>query len=199
MNTITVKNHYLLPLISELINKLKMVKYLTKLDIHWGYNNICLIESNEWKAAFHTNNGLFKPLVIFFRLSNSPAIFQMKMNHLFYDLINYGKVIIYMDDIMTYTKTLEEHCTVVHKVLQILHNNKLYLKHEKCKFEALKTEYLGLVVFQNVVKMDPAKVLPFMTDQSPHQRRTSMVFLGSSTSIIALLRISLNLLVLSMH
>jgi len=66
-------------------------------------------EGDEWKAAFHTNRGLFEPLVMFFGLTNSPATFQTMMNHLFRDLINQGKVVVYMDDIMIYTATLEEH------------------------------------------------------------------------------------------
>lgn len=85
---ITVKNCYPLLLILELINKLKTTKYFTKLDICWGYNNVRLVEGNEWKAAFCTNHGLFEPLVMFFGLSNLPATFQMMMNHLFHNLIN---------------------------------------------------------------------------------------------------------------
>ena len=73
-------------------------------------------EGDEWKAAFHTNRGLFEPLVMFFGLTNSPATFQTMMNHLFRDLINKGKVVVYMNDIMIFTKTLEEHCTVFREV-----------------------------------------------------------------------------------
>ena len=87
LNNITVKNQYPLPLISELIDKLKTVKYFTKLDIRWGYNNIRMKEGDEWKAAFRTNRGLFEPLVMFFGLTNSPATFQTMMNHLFRDLL----------------------------------------------------------------------------------------------------------------
>ena len=83
---------------------------------------------------------------MFFGLTNSPATFQMMMNHLFQDLINQGKVVIYMDDIMIFTTTLEEHKMIVKEVLQILRDNKLYLKHTKCEFEQLETEYLRLVV-----------------------------------------------------
>ena len=113
LNNITVKNWYPLPLISELIDKLKTAKYFTKLNIHWGYNNIWMKDGDEWKAAFWTNWGLFKPLIMFFSLTNSPATFQTMMNHLFHDLINQGKVVIYMDDIMIFTATLEEHQQIV--------------------------------------------------------------------------------------
>ena len=96
LNAITIKNRYPLPLINELINKLKGAKYYTKLDIRWGYNNVQMKEGDEWKAAFRTNRGLFKPLVMFFRLCNLPATFQTIMNHIFQDLINRGKVVVYM-------------------------------------------------------------------------------------------------------
>ena len=113
LNDITVKNQYPLPLISELIDKLKNAKYYTKLDIQWGYNNIRMKEGDEWKAAFQTNRGLFKLLVMFFRLCNSPATFQTMMNHIFRDLINKGKVVVYMDDIMIFTKALDEHRQII--------------------------------------------------------------------------------------
>ena len=112
LNDITIKNRYPLPLIFELIDKLKNAKYFTKLDIRWGYNNIRMKEGDEWKAAFQTNHGLFEPLVMFFGLTNSPATFQTMMNSLFRNLINRGKVVIYMDDIMIFTMDLNEHCKI---------------------------------------------------------------------------------------
>jgi hypothetical protein len=75
LNAITRKNRYLLPLIDDLIHRLKGARYFTKLDVHWGYNNVRIREGDEWKAAFHTNRGLFEPLVMYFGLTNSPATF----------------------------------------------------------------------------------------------------------------------------
>src|ERR1700720_4361181 len=76
LNTKTIKNVYPLPLISDLINRLRGARYFTKLDVRWGYNNVRIKEGDEWKAAFRTNRGLFEPLVMFFGLTNSPATFQ---------------------------------------------------------------------------------------------------------------------------
>ena len=90
LNAITVKNKYLLPLISELINKLQGAKYFTKLDVHWGFNNVRMKDGDEWKAAFQTNWGLYEPLVMFFGLTNSPATFQTIMDAIFEDLISEG-------------------------------------------------------------------------------------------------------------
>ena len=80
------------------------------------------------------------------------------MNHIFRDLINKGKVVIYMDDIMIFIKTLDEHRQIIWEVLQILSENKLSLKHTKCDFETQETEYLDLIVSEGQIKMDPGKV-----------------------------------------
>ena len=105
----TVKNKYPLPLISELIDQLSGSTIFSKMDIQWGYNNIRIKEGDEWKAAFRTNRGLFKPLVMFFRLTNSLATFQTMMNHIFRKEITEGWVVIYMDDIVVHSKNIHEH------------------------------------------------------------------------------------------
>ena len=158
LNAIICHNQYPLPLINELIDKLKSAKYYIKFDVRWGYNNVRMAEGNKWKAAFQTNHSLFEPLVMFFGLTNSPAIFQTMMNLLFKKLIDRDVVVIYIDDIMIFTKTLEEHCHVVKEVLQILQDEHLYLCHEKCDFEVQKTEFLRLIIAQDQVKMDHKKV-----------------------------------------
>ncbi|KAG5729279.1 hypothetical protein E4T56_gene8083 [Termitomyces sp. T112] len=109
LNAMTVKKCYPLLLISELINNLWSAQYFTKLDVWWSYNNMHIQEGDKWKAAFQTNWGLFKPLVMFFGLTNSLATFQTMMNNIFWDLIAKGLVCVYLDDILIYTKTLEEH------------------------------------------------------------------------------------------
>ena len=101
-----VKNKYPLPLIQELIDKLKGFRVFTKMEIWWGYNNIRIKEGNEWKVAFRTNHGLFEPMVMFFGLTNSPTTFQAFMNHILKDLINAGHVIVYMDDILVFMEGL---------------------------------------------------------------------------------------------
>ena len=100
------------------------------------------------------------------------------MNHLFRDLINKGKVVVYMDDIMIFTKTLEEHRKIVKEVLQILRDNKLSLKHTKCNFETVETEYLGLIVSEGQIKMDPGKVKGVTDWPIPKNRKELRGFLG---------------------
>ena len=96
---------------------------------------------------------------MFFGLTNSPATFQTMMDDIFEDLITEGVVVVYPDDILIFTKTLEEHCNVVCKVLDLLWLHNLSLKPEKCKFEKTSIEYLGVVISQDSVMMDPTKVI----------------------------------------
>lgn len=158
LNEITVKNRYPLPLISELVDKLRGAKYFTKFDVRWGYHNVRIKEGDEWKAAFVTNRGLYEPRVMYFGLTNSPATFQSLMNHIFRDLIAQGVVAVYLDDIIIFTKELGKHREVVEEVLKRLREHDLYLKPEKCEFEKLEVEYLGLIISEDQTKMDPVKV-----------------------------------------
>jgi len=158
LNSMTVKNKYPLLLISKLVSQLRRARYFTKLDIYWGFNNVHIKPRDEWKMAFQTNRGLFEPLVIFFRMTNSPATFQTMMNDIFWNLIVEGIVVIYLDDILIFTKTEEEYAQAVQWVLQVLQENKLFLRPEKCKLCKEQIEYLGLVISENKVSMDPVKV-----------------------------------------
>ncbi|SJL18527.1 uncharacterized protein ARMOST_22120 [Armillaria ostoyae] len=178
LNEMTIKNRYPLPLISELIDKLQGAKYFTKLDVRWGYNNVRIKEGDEHKAAFRTNRGLFEPTVMFFRLTNSPATFQWMMNDIFKDLISEGKVTIYLDDILIFTKDLDEHRRVVRRVLQKLRENKLFLKAKKCEFKVLETEYLGVIISEGQVRMDPVKLARIAEWLTPTKKKELQSFLG---------------------
>ena len=95
---------------------------------------------------------------MFFGLTNSLATFQTMMNDIFQDLIMEGVVVVYLDDILIFTRTLEEHQAVTPCILELLQKHKLFLKLDKCKFEKTKVEYLGVIISHNSVKMDPVKV-----------------------------------------
>jgi transposase InsO family protein len=178
LNAITVKNKYPLPLISELVEKLRGAKYFTKLDVRWGFQNVRMKEGDEWKAAFRTNRGLFEPLVMFFGLTNSPATFQTMMNDIFHELIMEGVVVVYLDDILIFTKTVEEHRAVTRRVLELLRKHKLFLKPDKCEFEKTKVEYLGVIVSHNSVEMDPVKVAGVADWPTPENKKEVQSFLG---------------------
>jgi len=158
LNSMTVKNKYPLPLISEPVSQLRGARYFTKLDVRWGFNNVHIKPGDEWKATFQTNRGLFELLVMFFGMTVSPATFQTMMNDIFRNLIAEGIVVVYLDDILIFTKTKKEHEQAVQWVLQVLKENKLFLHPEKCEFFKQRIEYLGLVISENEVSMDPVKV-----------------------------------------
>src|SRR5271155_753398 len=158
LNNWTIKNAYPLPLISEIKDKLQGAKYFTKLDVRWGYNNVRIKEGDEWKAAFKTNRGLFEPRVMFFGMTNSPATFQSMMDSTFNDMIENKWVIIYMDDILIFAKTQEELEQHTNFILQRLRINGPYLKPKKCEFNKTRIEYLGMIVEEGKLSMDPVKL-----------------------------------------
>ena len=178
LNDMTVKNKYPLPLIFELVNQLGGTKYFTKLDVRWGFNNVRIQEGDEWKAAFRTNRGLFELLVMFFGLTNSPATFQTMMNDIFTDMILEGVVVVYLDDILIFTKDLDEHCRIIHRVLGRLAEHQLYLQPEKCEFEKTWIEYLGSIISENRVEMDPVKVAGVADWPELSNKREVQSFLG---------------------
>jgi len=178
LNVITHKNWYLLPLIDNLIHRLKGARYFTKLDVRWGYNNVRIKEGDEWKAAFRTNRGLFKPLVMYFGLTNSPATFQTMMNEIFHDLILQGVVIVYLDDILIFMDTLEEHRRISQIVMERLREHKLYLRHDKCEFEKTRIEYLGVIISHNCVEMDPVKIAGVTEWPVPTSKKEVQSFVG---------------------
>jgi hypothetical protein len=178
LNEMTVKNQYPLPLILELVNQLQGAKHFTKLDVRWGFNNIWIEDGDEWKVAFRTNQGLFKLLVMFFRLSNSPTTFQTMMNNIFSDMISEGVVVVYLDDILIFTKDLDEHHWITQRVLGRLAEHELYLWPEKCKFEKTRIEYLGLIISKNRVEMDLVKVVGVTEWPEPTSKWEVQSFLG---------------------
>jgi hypothetical protein len=158
LNDWTIKNTYPWPLISEIMDKLKGAKYFTKLDVRWGYNNIWMKKGDKWKTAFKMNKGLYKPTVMFFGMCNSPATFQAMMDHIFVDMIKGCIVIVYMDDILIFAKTMEDLERYKKIILQRLRDNDLFLKATKCEFNRTWIEYLGMIVEEGKISMDPIKL-----------------------------------------
>jgi len=128
-----IKNGYLLPLIVDILDGVEKRKVFTKLDLRWGYNNIRIKERDKWKAAFTIYIRAYKPIVMYFGLMNSPAIFQTIMNDLFRDLINQGDMATFINDILVATDTKERHNELVEEVLKRLEENDLFVKPKKCK------------------------------------------------------------------
>ena len=177
LNEHTVRNNYPLPLISQLIDKLKGLQYFTKINLRWGYNNMRIKEGDEWKAAFICHQGSYEPTVMFFRLCNSPAMFQTMMNEIFTDMEDV--VVVYIDDIMIFTKgSLAEHQAKVKEVLQRLCNNDLFACPEKCSFDKTEVEYLGMFINRDGIRMDDSKVKAITDWPAPTTVRGVRSFLG---------------------
>ncbi len=161
-------NKYLLPLISDLIHNLSNAHIYTKLNVWWGYNNVCICEGDENKAAFKTHYSLFEPTVMYFSLTNSLATFQMMINHIYWDIILKHKPLgvtiqVYMDDIGIATRTnMSGHIATVSDVLYIA-KDELYFKPEKCMFHVPSMDYLGVILEKGVTRMDPIKIVGINT------------------------------------
>ena len=190
LNKWTIKNRNVFPLIPATIDRLSGCTLFTKFDVRWGYNNIRIKPGYEWKVAFLTPEGLFEPKVMFFGLTNSPATFQMMMNTIFRKEVAEGWLSVYMDDIAIHLKkhpleTEEQHCQwhklYIHHVLDKLEKHDLYLKPEKCAFEKDEINYLGVIIGNGVVKMDPSKlkgVADWPKPKAPTEIRQFLGFTG---------------------
>ena len=178
LNDWTIKNSYPLPLISDILDKLKDANYFTKLDVRWGYNNIRIRKGDEWKAAFKTNKGLFEPTVMFFGMCNSPATFQSMMDDIFVTMIDEKLVIIYMDDILIFADTKEELRRRTKMVLEKLREHDLYLKAKKCEFEKTRIEYLGMIIEEGKITMDTVKLAGIRDWPTPTTVKQVRSFLG---------------------
>ena len=115
-------------------------------------------EGDEWKVAFTTPEGSFEPTVMFFGLTNSPAMFQAMMNELLRDLINTGKVAVFIDDVIIGTEIEEGHDKLVAEVIKRLEKNDLYVKLEKCKWKVREVRFLEVIIGPEGIKMKEEKV-----------------------------------------
>ena len=153
-------------------------KLFTKMDLRWGYNNVRIKEGDEWKAAFTMPEGLFEPTMMFFGLMNSPATFQAMMNELLRDLINMGKVAVFIDDVIVGMELEEGHNELVAEVVKRLEENDLYVKPEKCKWKVKEVEFLGMVIGPEGIKMEKEKVKGVLEWPTPKCVKDVQKFLG---------------------
>lgn len=178
LNAITVKNRYPIPRITDLIDSLSQAKIFTKVDLRWGYNNVRIKEGDEWKTAFITHRGLYEAKVMYFGFSNAPATFQAMMNEILADLIQEGKVMVYLDDILIFTQGVEENRRITAEVLKRLKENDLFARPEKCFFEQNRIDYLGMIISHGHIEMDPKKLTGVTEWPRPQKVKQVQAFLG---------------------
>ena len=157
LNKIIIKNRYPLPHTDNLLDQLKEVIYFSKLDLHSGYHQVRVAEQDAWKTAFKTKQGLYEWLVTPFGLTNAPATFMRVMNDVLRPFID-DFVIVYLDEILIFSKTREEHLKHVKQTLDVLKRENLYVKLSKCEFGKTSLNYLGHIVGGGELKIDPSKV-----------------------------------------
>uniref|UniRef100_A0A8C1EY99 Gypsy retrotransposon integrase-like protein 1 n=1 Tax=Cyprinus carpio carpio TaxID=630221 RepID=A0A8C1EY99_CYPCA len=177
LNDITVKNTYPLPLMSSAFERLQGASIFTKLDFRNAYHLVRIREGDEWKTAFNTPRGHFEYLVMPFGLSNSPAVFQAIVNDVLRDMIDQF-IYVYLDDILIFSSSLQEHVQHVQRVLQRLLENGLFVKAEKCEFHPQSDPFLGYIVSTEGIRMDPEKVKAVVEWPSPDSRKAIQRFLG---------------------
>uniref|UniRef100_A0A670IHI8 Gypsy retrotransposon integrase-like protein 1 n=1 Tax=Podarcis muralis TaxID=64176 RepID=A0A670IHI8_PODMU len=177
LNKITVPDRYPLPLISELLERVQGAQVFTKLDLRGAYNLIRIRAGDEWKTAFGTRYGQFEYLVMPFGLCNAPAVFQRYINHVFQDLLD-KYVVVYLDDILIYSRDPAHHEGHVRTVLQRLREHRLYAKLSKCEFHQRTVDFLGHRLSPDGVQMDPGKVTAVREWAAPRNRKDLQRFLG---------------------
>jgi len=161
----------------ELQDWVQGAQWFTKMDLKNGFHLIRMKEGDEWKTAFRTRYGLFEFQVMPFSLTNAPSTFQDMMNHILSDLLDVG-VLAYMDDILVYAKTEEEHDRLVKEVLGRLQENGLAVSPEKCVWKTQEVKFLGYVIGRDGIKMAKEKVETVLEWRTPKSLTEVQSFLG---------------------
>jgi hypothetical protein len=182
LNKVTKKNKYPLPRIDDLLDNLSGAKYFSALDLTSGYNQFNLADYNQAKTAFNTHIGKYMWKVLPMGLRNAKAVFQAKMNDLFCSYLN-KFVCIYLDDILIFSKTEEDHLEHLGLVLDILKRHNLRVQLPKCDFLKKELKFLGHIVSQNGMKLDPAKVAVIENWATPKTVFDVRSFLGLANYI----------------
>jgi hypothetical protein len=180
LNVVTVKNKYPLPCIDLLFDQLIGAQVFSKIDLCSSYHQILIREEDIPNTAFSTQYGLYGYLVMSFGPTNAPAHFMYLMNSVFMKELN-KFVVVFIDDILVFSKSKKEHEEHLRIVLQQLHNHQLYAKFSKCKFWLSEVQFLGHVISSEGISVDPGKVrevLDWKPPRTMHQVRSFLSLAG---------------------
>jgi hypothetical protein len=166
LNAVTIKNKYPLPRIDILFDQLARAKVFSKIDLRSGYHHIKIKPCDIPKTAFSTRYGLYEYLVMSFGLTNAPAYFMYLMNSVFMPELD-KFVVVFIDDILIYSKTKEDHANHLRVVLQRLCDHHFYAKFSKCQFWLGSVKFLGHTISSEGISVDPTKVQEVMDWKPP--------------------------------
>jgi hypothetical protein len=155
LNDVTVKNKYLLPCIEDLFDQMRGARVFSKIDLRSGYHQMRIRPSDIPKTALSTRYGLYESTVMSFGLTNAPAYFMNLMNKVFMEYLD-RFVVVFIDDILIYSKSDSDHEEHLRLVLQKLRDNQLYAKYSKCKFWIDEVPFLGHIISNGGISVDPA-------------------------------------------
>ncbi|KAG8485757.1 hypothetical protein CXB51_019149 [Gossypium anomalum] len=177
LSKVTIKNKYPLPRIDDLFDQLKGASIFSKIDLRSGYYQLRVQDSDIPKTAFRTRYGHYEFLVMPFGLTNAPAVFMDLMNRIFRPYLDWF-VIVFIDDILVYSRDETEHAEHLRLVLQILRDKQLYAKFSKCEFWLKGVSFLGHVVSASGIRVDPNKILAVLDWKPPRNITEVRSFLG---------------------
>ncbi|XP_021753565.1 uncharacterized protein LOC110718935 [Chenopodium quinoa] len=177
LNKVTVRNHYPIPLVADLFDQLGDAVFFTKLDLKSGYHQVRIAQGDEPKTACVTRYGAFEWLVMPFGLTNAPATFYTLMNQVFHEFLD-KFVVVYLDDIVIYSKTFEEHLDHLRKVFEKLQKHHMFVKQEKCAFAQEEVGFLGHFVGKGRIRMNPKKIQAIQDWKDPRNTSELRSFLG---------------------
>jgi hypothetical protein len=176
-NQVTIKNRYPLPLINKTLDRFRGAKIFIKLDLKDIYYRVRIRKEHEWKTAFRTRYSHFEYLIMPFGLANTPATFQAYINTVLIGLLDHF-VVVYLDDILIYSRNKGEYHNHVCQVLTRLYKNNLFCKLSKCEFDIKEVEFLGFLIGTEGVCMDPERVCSIIEWPEPESFHNIQVFLG---------------------
>ncbi|KAD7117060.1 hypothetical protein E3N88_04328 [Mikania micrantha] len=177
LNKVTVKNKYPLPRIDDLFDQLQGASWFSKIDLRSGYHQIKVREEDVPKTAFRTRYGHYEFLVMSFGLTNAPAAFMDLMNRVCRPMLD-RSVIVFIDDILVYSKNECDHACHLREVLETLRREKLYAKFSKCAFWLHEVQFLGHVINVDVILVDPSKIQAVTNLSPPKNPMDVRSFLG---------------------
>ena len=157
LNSQTKLDVYPLPRLDELMQRLDGAIIFSKFDMRDGYHQIPMDPNDKVKTAFTCRYGTFQFTVMPFGLSSAPSTFQRMMNNIFFELLDEG-VVCYLDDLLVYSRSVQEHLVLLDKVFGLLQKHKLYLKESKCSLFLDRVNFLGHVVSAEGVSMESGKI-----------------------------------------